>query len=184
MTSLSSELTYHPIFPVPMFKVHLPVTPEEEEHWAQQLDNPDHEAYQKSVRGGWQSPKYTNRTSITQIFESLGFTVDAWWVNVLAPGGFNHKHVHPGAEFAAVRYITDATGLQLESPHLHAYYNLLRYWSDNDTRCTKVVNIEGKKGDIIIFPANIQHQVNQTDKLRISQAFNLTCQKKSPQEHS
>ena len=78
MTSLSSELTYHPIFPVPMFKVHLPVTPEEEEHWAQQLDNPDHEAYQKSVRGGWQSPKYTNRTSITQIFESLGFTVDAW----------------------------------------------------------------------------------------------------------
>lgn len=180
MTSFANDVTYHPVFPVPIFRLHVKVEAGEVEYWEQQAqENKEQDA--RSVSNGWQSPRYRESTPTTRALQSIGFQTNAWWVNVLPPGGSNTLHSHPGVEFAAVRYLTTAHGLVLTNPHNHLYEHLFSFWNDERTHSKREVELQGQAGDVYIFPANIYHRVKPTNQPRISIAYNLRCQ--TQQEH-
>lgn len=176
MTSSKATLDYTTIFPIPLFKTQLDVPDSEIDFWLNQ--SVVQKSRSVSVRNGWQSPKYKMRSPATKFLESspLHFKVTSWWANVLQPGGFNVYHTHPGVDFAAVWYLTDATGLVLNNPHQHYFYNHFQHFRDLNTGHLMTMHLTAQRGDIYIFPAHLSHAVEETNQLRISIAFNLSCQ--------
>jgi len=128
----------------------------------------------RSNEGGYQSPfldwkdfhpqgiEYINKV-VGDIFE---FKVKEWWYNINGNGHWNHPHSHTGSDFALVLYVTDSDELL----HLLSPFPQRRF-----ERSADHVNVDAKKGDIIIFPAAIYHYVlpNPREEDRISISMNL-----------
>ena len=130
--------------------------------------------------GGYQSPnilweefhpegiKYVNAI-IDNIFKKetdFNIEVQRWWFNINGKGDWNRPHSHPGSDFALVLYVTDSDKLlHLLSPFPQ---RILERSADH-------VNVDAKKGDILIFPADIYHYVlpNPREEDRISISMNL-----------
>ena len=131
-----------------------------------------HENNIKSNQGGYQSSTFAfkdfHQDGILYINSIVGdiiekFKVTGWWYNINKKGDWNIPHIHPNSNFALVWYLTDSDGLlHLMNPFPQ------RDNSDN-------INLKAKKGDIVMFPSDIQHYVmpNQRDTDRVSISMNL-----------
>ena len=139
----------------------------------------------KSNEGGYQSPsfdwkefhpqgiEYVNKIIDDTLVEDTfilnqglqkKFTVISWWYNINPKGAWNLPHTHPFSELAFVFYLTDSNNLlQLINPHLQRL-NAPNYMMPN-----------AKKGDIIIFPADLIHFVlpNPLEEDRVCVSMNL-----------
>ena len=98
-----------------------------------------------------------------------------WWLNINNQGGWNIPHTHPHCDYALVWYLNDVgdrsqISLKDESSLTLQHPFPQRYGDENQN-----VSIVGRKGDIIIFPADIYHYVlpNPRDEDRISISMNL-----------
>ena len=86
-------------------------------------------------------------------------------IHINGKGHWNHPHTHPNCDFALVLYLTDSDGLlQLMNPFPQRKFDKGSH-----------VSVDAKKGDIIIFPADIYHYVlpNPREEDRISISMNL-----------
>ena len=171
-------MTRHDIFSTPVW--HIEGTPQ------QLVDELYKGAYQfkelysdtipRSNQGGYQTPTLDwnkfHPQGIEYIDKIVGdmfkFKVESWWYNINGEGHWNIPHSHPGVDLALVLYVTDSDGL-------------LAFMNPNYRRiltCGEVgdhVAINAKKGDIVIFPADLVHYVlpNPKEEDRISISMNL-----------
>jgi hypothetical protein len=128
-----------------------------------------------SNRGGWQlevkSRKFEMVKWILPFLEKVekslqslypDFKIHRFWFNINAPGNYNDWHNHGNREIVGVVYINT-------NP------NFGDIVFENGKRITPNI------GDFIIFPSEINHrvEVNQSNDLRISIAFNFNKRKKS-----
>ena len=91
--------------------------------------------------------------------------VESWWVNVNKKGDWNLIHTHPNCDLSLVWYLTDGD-ICFDNPNSH---NRLEVGD-----CS-VWESKNKKGDVVVFPADLKHFVNpnQKDEDRMSLAFNI-----------
>ena len=95
---------------------------------------------------------------------NVDFKIESWWYNINSQSHWNVPHTHPTADFALVLYLTDSDGLlTLLDPY--AYRGIY----------PQIKNMNAKKGDVVIFPADLYHYVkpNQKEEDRISISMNL-----------
>jgi uncharacterized protein (TIGR02466 family) len=129
-----------------------------------------------SNRGGYQSPNFKFEEFHPQGIELINKTVDnaiernfeiiGWWYNINGKGDYNTPHTHPGSDLALVLYLTETDGLlYFVNPFSHRKMEL-----DNTA-----FSPHTKKGDILIFPADLLHFVkpNQREEDRVSISMNL-----------
>ena len=95
----------------------------------------------------------------------MNFKKPEWWYNINGKGHGNHPHSHGGVDYALVWYVTDSDGLL----HLMSPFPQRRSESGDH------ISIVAQKGDIILFPSDIQHYVlpNEKEEDRISISMNL-----------
>jgi len=137
-----------------------------------------------SNRGGYQSRQQSLdkfpyamhvRNMLGQFTPFNEFMIGGWWLNVNEKGDYNLPHTHPGTDLAAVWYITDNKKLlYFEDPLIQNRSNLYAHiFSQFGETARKA--IECAAGDLIVFPSDIPHSVeqHQLDTPRISVAFNM-----------
>ena len=163
------------LFPTPVW--HIEVTPQvlvdELYKGAYKLKEVYTDTPQRSNQGGYQTPAFEwkefHPQGIEYIDKVVGdmfkFKVESWWYNINGKGHWNHPHTHPGTDLALVLYLTDTD-------------NLLTFINPFSQR--KLNHVTGfqpktKKGDILIFPADLLHYVmpNPREEDRISISMNL-----------
>ena len=137
------------------------------------LDYQDDEGVTKSNRGGWQSSDSDNFDAIPHIdllkkklyHLGCGLKLQNWWVNVNKKGDWNLIHTHPNCDLSLVWYLTDGD-ICFDNPNSH---NRLEVGD-----CS-IWESKNKKGDVVVFPADLKHFVNpnQKDEDRMSLAFNI-----------
>ena len=94
------------------------------------------------------------------------------WFNINQKGDSNRPHTHNSVGLSGVLFITDSPGLVLSNPSQTV---------TNIRTITKIAPIEyvheidGKPGEIVIFPSSILHWVapSESDAPRITFAFNI-----------
>jgi hypothetical protein len=129
----------------------------------------------KSNEGGYQTPTFDWKSfhpqGIEYVDKVIGnifpFQVESWWYNINGKGHWNLPHTHPSSDFALVWYLTDSDSLlQLISPFPQRRI---------ENHCGGHINVDAKKGDIVMFPSDINHYVmpNQRDTDRVSISMNL-----------
>ena len=94
-------------------------------------------------------------------------TVTGRWFNINSKGDSNRPHTHDSVGLSGVLFITDAPGLVLSNP---AQTNtILKLGIDY------VYTIDGKPGEIVVFPSSILHWVepSKSEAPRITFAFNV-----------
>lgn len=133
---------------------------------------------QKSNQGGYQSPSFEWKNFHPQGIEYVNKIIDEsfekkfkiskcqWWYNINPKGAWNLPHTHPNCDIALVWYITDSDRLIQLMSH-HPQRKILRSGDH--------ISIDAKKGDILMFPADIYHYVlpNPREEDRISISMNL-----------
>ena len=134
------------------------------------------EVANRSNQGGFQTKQFEweefhpqakeyIKSVLEEIFKDYDWRISAWWYNINPEGASNMPHAHPGNQFVLIMYLTDGDGLlQLINP--------------NTTRVNmkgiqdSLASPEVKKGDMLVFPADIMHYVNvnkrKEDRLSIS----------------
>ena len=129
---------------------------------------------QRSNVGGYQTPtlswedfhpqgkEYIDKV-VGDIFNEI--KVIKWWYNINGKGSWNLPHSHSGSDLALVLYLTDTD-------------NLLTFINPfSQRRLNEVAGFhpKTKKGDILIFPADLLHYVmpNPREEDRISISMNL-----------
>ena len=127
-----------------------------------------------SNQGGYQTPpfdwnkfhpqgkEYIDKV-VGDIFNEI--KVIKWWYNINGKGSWNLPHSHSGSDLALVLYLTDTD-------------NLLTFINPfSQRRLNEVAGFhpKTKKGDILIFPADLLHYVmpNPREEDRISISMNL-----------
>lgn len=98
------------------------------------------------------------------------------WININEKGHYNNLHYHPKSLLTGVLYLEideDMGDLVLCRP------DLIKHYTDETSTnpdLFQTINIKPKKNSLIIFPSWIEHKVemNNTDKPRVSFAFNTT----------
>jgi len=180
------------IFPTPFW--HIEGTPQElvdELYQGAYRTQKNYPSENRSNAGGYQSPnidweefhpqgkEYIYKAvgeilddHMRKVYERLrsnppteSFIVQSWWYNISPKGALNTAHTHAGSDFALVLYLTDSDGLlRFMSPHI------MRLEENG-----KWMSINAKKGDIVLFPADLVHYVmpNERDTDRISISMNL-----------
>ena len=130
---------------------------------------------------GYQSPCFTSDLFHKGAFEYLRnqlkdtlpkFEIDVWWFNISGKGSYNTAHTHPQSDLAVVWYLTDDDNkLSLCDPHWHSRAKLYAslYGTDQsplrkDRNYPYSKKMNAKKGDIVIFPADLIHQVEPHEK--------------------
>jgi uncharacterized protein (TIGR02466 family) len=102
-------------------------------------------------------------------FQGTKFGLHNLWFNSNPNGAWNMPHTHPHAFFSGVLWVKASEGsgeLVLHSPQGHALYGLHH----------NVWGIPPEEGRVVLFPSNLQHNVNSntTEDERISLSFNLS----------
>jgi len=100
-------------------------------------------------------------------------TVSNVWANVNDKGAWNYPHLHNGCWYSGVFYIDadeDSGDLHIIDTHTKVVAD---YPFGRRQDCS--ANIKPQTGKLLLFPSGLMHMVeaNQTDKDRISIAFNL-----------
>ena len=165
----------HDLFPTPVW--HIEGTPLElidELHQGAYRFKENCPSENRSNQGGYQSPplEWNNfhpygieviKDIVSKAIEQ-DFKVYEWWYNINGKGHWNIPHAHPNSDLALVIYLTDSDGLlQLINPHLMR------------TNSRHYKSIDAKRGDILVFPADLLHMVmpNPREEDRISISMNL-----------
>jgi len=101
------------------------------------------------------------------------------WFNVNRKGDYNLHHRHgKSCDFSAVYYVKvpdkNTSHIVFDSPDVFQFTNELQYWMRNKNNQARF-KLLPKQNDLIIFPAHIQHFVeqNNSDDCRITMAFNI-----------
>ncbi len=100
------------------------------------------------------------------------------WININQKGHFNYSHDHPGSLFSCVYYVKggdDKGALEFKTPITPHTYTISDELVGSFNAFTgHAMVIPPVTGDLLIFPAWLQHRVNmsQSDEDRISIAFN------------
>ena len=130
---------------------------------------------------GYQSPCFTSDLFHKNAFEYLRnqlkdtlpkFEIDVWWFNINGNGAYNTVHTHPECNLALIWYLTDDDNkLILVDPHWHNRAKLY----ESLHRDYQFRRMNAKKGDIVIFPSDLMHQVepHQKEEDRMSISMNL-----------
>ena len=112
---------------------------------------------------------------VTQIMSSNNkLVITQSWLNKSGKGESHHEHVHPNSMISGVWY-----------PQIHEKLPPIQFRGKNqrdislstekyNTFNSATFMLPMKKGELIIFPSNLQHSVpaNQSDEERISLSFN------------
>ena len=132
-----------------------------------------------SNQGGYQTAKFSwevfhpdGREYIENVVNNIfslqkPVSIAGWWYNINPQGAWNTPHNHAGVDYALVFYVTDSD-------------SLLRFLTPHNSRANEPVyqSINAKKGDILIFPADIVHYVmpnpKETDRVCISMNLQLS----------
>ena len=134
---------------------------------------------QISNRGGYQSQvteDYTDFVYLDYLKEQVKslpkFNFGSWWININEKGDYNIQHTHPLTDLALIWYITDNNSslvltnpLGFSRPNIHEIY----------PREHNAVIFNCKAGDIVVFPSDVPHHVEQhtENTPRISISMNL-----------
>lgn len=102
------------------------------------------------------------------------FVIDNSWLNINGKGVHHEYHSHPGYTIGGCYYFRVSElqgGINFNNPN-QMMYNLA---FPGGNRYPGSINILPKDGDLILFPAWLQHStdVNRSDEDRISLAFNI-----------
>ena len=105
---------------------------------------------------------------VDDIFVDYSVNVSGWWYNINPQGAWNLPHSHGGADYALVWYLTDSDGL-------------LNFINPSSRIDSQDGSFNAKKGDILIFPADIIHYVmpNTKEKDRVCISMNLKLYNRS-----
>lgn len=96
------------------------------------------------------------------------------WFNRTVKGESHHRHWHPNSLYSSIVYLDGDP----ESGHtcfLTSNYDTIEYdIKDANLYNSRTWSYGGKKGDILIFPSNVEHYVTpyEGDKPRITLSFN------------
>ena len=176
-------LDFFPVFASPFFKGRVEVPWDAVAYWMNESHTK--ETTQVSNRDGWQSESFRTHPQTKTLEEFLQRALPAFkqldmWVNVNRKGSFNVQHMHPGNDLAFVWYLTDASGLQLQNPNIFQQFHILKEFDHDHGSVYEAINFTNAAGDVLIFPAHINHKVLPTEEdIRISVAGNLRW---TPQE--
>jgi len=171
------------LFASPIWKFSEPV-PKGSKEWALEYKNANPSVVY-SNRGGYQSQQNFNfnafpyhehvRNMLWEFTPFNEFAIEGWWLNINEKGDYNLPHTHPGTDLAAVWYITDNERLlYFQDPLIqnrsNLYAHILAQFGEKANKA-----FECKAGDLIVFPSDIPHSVeqHQLDTPRISVAFNM-----------
>jgi len=146
--------------------------------------------------GGWQSdnlnpvpPELAElfaevQQSLEEVHKAFTFNtamrqvITEAWININQKGHFNYSHDHPGSLFSCVYYVKggdDKGALEFKTPITPHTYTISDELVGSFNAFTgHAMVIPPVTGDLLIFPAWLQHRVNmsQSDEDRISIAFN------------
>ena len=141
------------------------------ENSTEMIDKSNQEGFQ-SIQYEWKDFYSQGKEYITSVVDNIfkNYEMKGWWYNINPKGSWNTAHAHPGSDFVLIIYLTDSDGLlYLLNPNIHRIYI-------GDTN-QELANPNVKKGEMIIFPGDIVHYVNQnkkeTDRICISMNIKL-----------
>ena len=129
--------------------------------------------YCSSNFGGYQSSRNDEYFPITLRYfkkrlespEGIDFPhqITSAWANINKKGDFNSPHHHGPYGFSAILFVTDSPGLQFIDLSVHGYPQHL------------INHIDGKSGEMIIFPSPYLHWVlpSESEEDRITFAVNI-----------
>ena len=178
----NSQLVLDKVFFTPLWSFVGNKLPKDIDKWA--FDYMEtHPSTIKSNRNGYQSPQrpidefpYKDYLLNKLKSEFSEFHITGWWVNINPKGGYNTQHTHPGCDLAAVWYITDNHGLLfLHDTSINSrsvlFSQVMAKYNESLSK-----TITAKKGDILVFPADLPHHVEEhtLDESRISVSFNMS----------
>jgi uncharacterized protein (TIGR02466 family) len=112
-----------------------------------------------------------------QLSDFYNQTIINYWINVNGPGSYNLAHTHAGGVFSAVYYVEVPEGSgDIEFMHPvpgHEYTIKEEYIGQLNDFNGGLVKLSPKAGDLVIFPAWLQHfvRMNNSNRDRISIAF-------------
>tara|TARA_R100001443_G_C3261683_1_gene155762 strand:+ start:51 stop:611 length:561 start_codon:yes stop_codon:yes gene_type:complete len=140
----------------------------------------------RSNKGGYQSPPFIweefavePKKYFNELLESIPFSQSTKvqlegekspysWYNINSKGSWNVVHTHPVSSLTLILYLTDTNNeLSILNPNYHT-----RYFLDSESH---YISPKLKRGDIIIFPADLMHFVkpNESNKDRVCLSMNL-----------
>ncbi len=104
------------------------------------------------------------------------FYITQSWLNYTKQGQAHHRHIHTNSLISGVLYINSKTEVDAINFHRHSAAQVQILMSDDQVNeyNAPAERFSVGTGDLIIFPSNITHSVDQTtgDHTRISLAFN------------
>ena len=136
----------------------------------------------RSNQSGYQTPPFgwkdfhpEGKEYISEVINNnfkKEFKVDHWWYNINPKGSYNIPHTHSGCDLALVWYVTDSDGLLY---FMNPYPQRTIESKTQNGNDSQLIGINAKKGDILMFQADIWHFVkpNERDTDRISISMNL-----------
>ena len=106
------------------------------------------------VNAAWAGKDYYQKIDVT-----------TWWYNINGKEHWNMPHTHPGSDLALVLYLTQTDNL----------LSFINPFSSRRIDGLSEFSVNTKKGDILIFPADLVHFVmpNKREEDRISISMNL-----------
>ena len=150
-----------------------------------------------SNQGGWQSNSYelhecksemlqkVIKNSLSEfkknlLQEDVGMTCEGW-MNINGPGDFNLKHNHPRSHLSGVFWIKvpkKSGSIVFHSPEIFNRFQELDCYKEDfcyNSNCYMTHSFVPNQGRILIFPASLEHHVNEnkSNEDRISYSFNL-----------
>ena len=99
--------------------------------------------------------------------ERYDIYIQKWWPVITRDGGTVSRHTHHNAHFSAVYYLSVEDG-SAQDPGCLCFYSNPDYWSrrvgfgcDDRGGVDTFVQYLPKAGDLVIFPANLEHAVSE-----------------------
>ena len=167
------------IFPTPFWIIKDNILPDNIDEWVEEYQK-NNRCIRRTNRKGYQSEAKSDLDDMPdEYYQYLqdklsflpSFYFNNWWLNVNIKGSYNTLHTHPMVDLAVIWYLTDNHGLlELRDPMLHTRW--LLYDKIEQFRTYRVY---AKAGDIVIFPADILHEVEEhtLDTPRVCISLNL-----------
>ena len=96
------------------------------------------------------------------------------WFNKTIKGESHHRHWHPNSLYSAIVYLTGKEGTGTTTFITSAYDTIEYDMEQPNIYNSRSWNFAPKIGDILIFPSNVEHLVDQynEDEPRITLSFN------------
>ena len=174
----------HILFATPLWQI-TKLLPSGAYDWALEYQK-KHNSVVLSNRKGYQSPSkkwdefvykdYIEKSLLETIPGFNRFEITNWWMNINERGHYNVTHTHPNLDLAGIWYITDNDSeLYFDDPLMTTRANLYERILEPLMGETTSKYLTCNAGDILVFPADVPHRVEEhiKDTKRISVSFNI-----------